>query len=142
MVARALFAVILAASMSGASAAGLDEGATIDCVFKVQHAMLIQNGQIKPTKDDSRDLITTFTGFKPNGRALLVGNAGTADVFYDVSDNVIVISQLFGSPIKTTTTFVIPRPGQANQGAHSRHVWFPGTGNALISQWGGPCRLR
>lgn len=135
----ALFGMIL---LTHSAAAADLTGATIDCRFSEHFAGEISNGGFAPVRGASKDFVITFSGFGANGTAQMIGNVGAAPVFYDVREGVLVLAQLFGSPIRTITSMPLPRRDGAVQAAHSRHVWYPGTSAATISQWGGPCRLR
>jgi hypothetical protein len=139
--ARAILAVLVFAFASPSLAQSL-EGSTIDCRFSQQFTGEIKDGKFSPVKDNSRDFVITFSGFAANGTAQMIGNVGATKVFYDVQGDTLVIAQLFGSAIKTLTTMTLPRSGAAVFAQHSRHVWFPGTHSAVISEWGGPCSLR
>ena len=120
----------------------VDAGMTIDCAFSPAHLLVLENGKLTQQKDTSRDMLITFTSFTANSRATLVGNSGSVEVFYEEREGVLQIAQLFGSAIRTLTTMSVPHGGQAVVAVHSRHVWLPGTGGAIFSQWQGSCRRR
>jgi hypothetical protein len=136
----AAFGLMLMIASAGAQQIGAST--TIDCRFSTKYTAVIKDGTFSAIGDRSSDLVTTFTGFSLEGRAQLIGNSGTVEVFYDVQGDVLLIAQLFGSAIRTLTTMPVPKGGQAVQAAHSRHTWFPGRSEAIISQWAGPCRFR
>lgn len=121
----------------------VDQSTTIDCILSAKHGIMIERGSLKEETDTSKPITITFTNFDPvKSSASLVGNAGAVSVFYDERDGILAIYQVFGSAVRTMTTMSLPRPGQQVQSVHSRHTWLPGTHTGIISQWGGPCRLR
>jgi hypothetical protein len=134
--------IALAILVSTERLGAVDAGTTIDCVFSPSHLLVLENGKLTQQTDTSSNMLVTFTSFAANSRATLVGNSGSAEVFYEEREGVIQIAQLFGSAIRTLTSMNVPQAGQSVAAVHSRHVWLPGTGGAIFSQWQGNCRRR
>lgn len=140
---KALICAFFAALSPPAAAQTATAGNTIDCTFSPKHSIQVKSGQVTETKDTSRDLVITFTSFNPEkSTASLVGNAGSADLFFTVDGGYLFLAQMWGSAIKTFTSMPLPTEGSSVPAVHSRHVWFPGASAGIISQWSGPCRLR
>ena len=135
-------AFMLTYGANSAVAQSMDIGMTIDCIFSQPKTIEFEKERFNSTVDKSSDMRVTFSNFKPDGSALIIGNAGAAAVFYDTQDDILVMAQLFGSPIRSMTSIPIPQLKDGAPAVMSRHMWLSINKTGVFSKWSGACKLR
>ena len=114
---------------------------TLDCVFKAQNTVVIENGELRTDNSPEKPMSFTITGLNPkDGRAIMVGNAGSTPLIFRGNDTRWVFIELteVGNPMVTSMS--APSASGETYAVHSRHAWILGAG--LISQWAGTCKVR
>ena len=114
---------------------------TLDCVFEAQNTVVLKDGKLRTDNSPEKPLYSTITGLNAkDGRAMMVGNAGSTPLIFRGDNTHWVFIELteVGNPMVTSMT--VPSASGETQAVHSRDARIFGAG--VISQWAGTCKVR
>ncbi len=114
---------------------------TLDCVFKAQNTIVIEDGKLRTDNSPEKPMSFTITGLnEKDSRAMMVGNAGSTPLHFSSNGTRWVFVELTQAGNAMITSMAVLSASGETNAVHSRHAWILGVG--LISQWAGTCKAR
>jgi hypothetical protein len=140
IIAGLVFTLMLASGSNAGVTRPLDT-ITLDCVFRPQNTILIEEGKLSTDNSAQKPMSFTITGLnEKDNAAIMVGNAGSTPLHFSSDNTRWVFVELTQSGNAMVTSMTAPSASGKMYAVHSRHAWILGAG--LISQWAGTCKVR